>query len=193
MATLEEFLRPLTVLSSAVDSLLDMDFFVALLSPASLHPSAVHKLRALILQLLNQRMTVHMKLLPVRNCGLPQARSVLVLVASRVCASLRWPSLPPTPDTDAIENVMARITDLVFKNTRSDEEQGSAFVCPLSTEPSESVHNHQTGRADELRGTPLDAQAQTVELSPNGKLPTHLGASAEPSSSWCSEVELTDA
>ncbi|OAP54876.1 hypothetical protein AYL99_10576 [Fonsecaea erecta] len=129
MPSTEQFVSTLDLVNIAVESPGKPDFLVMLSSPAVLHGSVVSRFLATIINLLEHRRSVHMRLCHLQAYGLPQARSVLLLVASPFCAPLpwylHWPSLR-TPPPITLRDLIA---DLDFDNSRMGAEQERAFVC----------------------------------------------------------------
>ena len=157
MPSLEQFVSQLDLLDAAINAPGKPDFLVMLCSPAMLHLSAVPQLLVAILSLLEHRLSVHVKVCNLQEHGLPQGRSILIIIASPFCAPLPWalqsPSVPsPRPST----TLRDLIVDLAFENPRAGLGQQRAFVCsqPLEMHHGDvqgeshlgHIYNHQTGQ-----------------------------------------------
>jgi hypothetical protein len=90
MRSMEEFLRPLAIMEASAKSPLGPDFLVMLMPPALLHRSTIGIFSTSIFKLLEQGLSVHIKLSPLQDHGIRQDRSKLIFVASPFCASLPW-------------------------------------------------------------------------------------------------------
>ncbi|KIX97808.1 uncharacterized protein Z520_06586 [Fonsecaea multimorphosa CBS 102226] len=157
MPSAEHFASQLDLVNIAIEAPSKPDFLVMLSSPAMLHASVVPRLLATITKLLKHRRSVHMKLCHLREHGLPQARSILLVVASPFCAPLPW-CLHWAPFPSVLQSITLRdlIVDLDFDNCRTGAGPERAFVCspPLegthedrSSDAGPShVYNHQTGQ-----------------------------------------------
>ena len=152
--SIEDFQYPLATTEAAI-SALTLDFLVMLMPPAILHSSSVCRFASTIIRILEKRMSVHIKLIPLTEYGLPQHRGILAIVASPFCAALPWQV------DDWLENSVepeVRITDLIgdleFVNPRAADNSNVGFVCcqPTEDDPGAStsvtkyIYNHQTGR-----------------------------------------------
>jgi hypothetical protein len=156
MPSMEQFVSQLDVLDAAINTPGKPDFSVMLCSPAMLHLSVLPRLLVAILNLLEHRLSVHVKLCRIQEHGLPWGRSILTVIASPFCAPLPWclhsPSAsglgPPTTLRDLI-------VDLAFENPRAGLGPQRAFVCspPINLHHGDAqaekhpshVYNHQTG------------------------------------------------
>jgi hypothetical protein len=177
MPSMEEFLRPLEIMDAAANSPLGPDFLVMLMPPALLHRSTIGRFLTSIFKLLEQRLSVHMKLSPLQDHGIPQERSTLIVVASPFCASMPWhfdwPVTGPRPSV----KIKDLIGDLAFENPRATQGAKGGFVCsvpaqnnPDSDEGNRStkyIYNHQTGRSAPLGKTPIDMNANANSVSCN--------------------------
>lgn len=154
MPSMEQFVAPLDLLNAAADASEKPDFLVMLGSPALLDASVVAWLLGTMLNLLEHRLSLHVKLCRLQELGLPQERSILIVVASPFCAPLPWclhwpPLRPPSTLRDLI-------ADLAFDNPRTGAGPQRAFVCSPSLDTlheggradasPRNVYNHQTGR-----------------------------------------------
>ena len=154
MPSAEEFLKPWEIVVAATRSSLDPDFVVGLLSPTSLHPSTVRSFSKSILQLLERRLSVHIKLSPQCDHTSSLHRNLLIVVASPYCDSLPWDASGPFTDTDSYASGDDLISDLSFENPRTMPETSRGFVCshPRQEFPGveddqqpKLIYNHQTG------------------------------------------------
>ncbi len=161
MPSIEQFVSQLDLLDAAFKSPGKPDFLVMLCSPAMLHQSVVPRLIVAILNLLEHRLSVHMKLCHLQDHGLPLGRSIFIMIASPFCAPLPWclhsPSVPSSlgaPSTTLGD----LIVDSAFENPRAGlGPLQRAFVCspPLDMHNgnvlqaeryASHVYNHQTGQ-----------------------------------------------
>ena len=62
MPSIEQFLYPLDIMDAAAESSLSPDFLVLMMLPALLHFSTIGRFSATMLKLLEQRLSVYMKL-----------------------------------------------------------------------------------------------------------------------------------
>ncbi|EXJ87168.1 hypothetical protein A1O3_04127 [Capronia epimyces CBS 606.96] len=163
MASLDEFLKPLQALNEATQHL-GGDFIVALLAPAMLHVSTIDRLSSSILNLLEKRMSVHVRLTPLKEHGLPQDRKILTMIASPYCTELPW-------NADNIElaagntrsTVEDAIGDLGFPNPRVPSHTRSGFVCRSPSQMGDNrVYNHYTGQVLEAGQEPIVVEADTI-------------------------------
>ncbi|OQV05976.1 hypothetical protein CLAIMM_10624 [Cladophialophora immunda] len=157
MPSAEHFVSLLDLVDAAVETPGKPDFLVMLSSPAMLHASFVPRFLATIINLLKHRRSVHIRLCRLQEHGLPQERSILLVVASPFCAPLpwylHWPSLPRKEQPITLRDL---IVDLDFDNPRLGSGSKRAFVCspPLdAAHPDQRrgpcldhVYNHQTGQ-----------------------------------------------
>jgi hypothetical protein len=177
MPSMDEFLRPLDVMDAATNSPLGPDFLVMLMPPALLHRSTIGRFSTSIFKLLEQRLSVHIRLSSLQDHGIPQERSTLIVVASPFCASLPWhfdwPITGPRPSV----KVKDLIGDLAFENPRATQGAKGGFVCsvPAQKNPASDegngrtqyIYNHQTGRSTPLGETPVDMSANAISVSCN--------------------------
>ena len=144
--------------------------------PALLHFSPIGRISATLLRLLEQRLSVHMKLSPLRDQGLPQKRSVLIVVASPSCASLPWNFDWPIASPQPSIKINDIIGDLAFENPRATEGANRGFVCTRTLQYSADegnrsvkyIYNHQTGHRAPPGGIPLEMDANTIFAPCNG-------------------------
>lgn len=151
LPSLENFLETLDKVEAAAASTLKPSFTVMLASPAMIHPKAVGRLNTTILQLLEQRLSVHIKICSLQDQGLPFQRDVLVLIASSTPSLVPWSLYWPSLDQPPVTTIETLIHDLSFQNPRATDEPNSGFVClNPATEGSDLqnytyIHNHRTG------------------------------------------------
>jgi hypothetical protein len=148
------------------------DFLVLLNSPAILHRSTISRLSESIFKLLEQRLSVHLKLSPLQDYGIRQSRSILTLVASPVCASLPWQHEGPINGPRPSAKVEDIISDLAFVNPRARQSYGCRLVCnspnsPATNMPIKAVYNHQTGRSPLFGVEPANLDLDVIALSRN--------------------------
>lgn len=181
MPSAEEFLKPWEIVVAAAKSSIGPDFTVALLSPTLLHPSIGHKFSTCILKLLEQRLSVHIKLSPQCDHASSLHRNLLIIVASPYCDSLPWDVSGPFTDTETYASGDDLISDLAFENPRTMPETSRGFVCLHPRRDSSSVednqqakfiYNHQTGQhLDSAKKTRANApDISTVCNSPRSMI-----------------------
>jgi hypothetical protein len=178
MPSMEKFLGPLNIIDAAVKSPLSPDFLVLLMPPALLHCSTIGRFSTSVIKFLEQRLSVHIKLSPLQDHGIPQERSVLVVVASPSCASLPWDSDWPVTSQEPSITIKDLIGDLAFENPRLTQIANNGFVCsgPAQSNlaPDESngstryIYNHRTGRLPPPGKIPIDMDANAIQMSRNG-------------------------
>jgi site-specific DNA-cytosine methylase len=149
--TLDEFLHDLEVIDK-VAAEEGSNFLVLFLSPAFLHPSAVSRFSDTILGLLKIRYSVHMKIVQVKQFGLPQERNILIIVASPICAPLPWKDERYTVQATDVVGLSELIADLNFGNERMVNKECSGFVCSPPQDDRRAgssslvhIYNHYTG------------------------------------------------
>ncbi|KAJ9616490.1 hypothetical protein H2200_000209 [Cladophialophora chaetospira] len=172
LPTLQQFTSVLeTIDKTAVDR--RPDFIAMFVAPALLHAKTSARLLQTLLGLLKLRLSVHLKLVQVRDYGLPQERTLLVIVASPVCAAL--------PRKDARNNVAptndkslgALIEDLAFKNSRLADGSSNGFVCSAPGSP-EHVYNHYTGIGSAIGQERIEVEADSIlDISDGPKMWMH--------------------
>ncbi|KAJ9618784.1 hypothetical protein H2204_012916 [Knufia peltigerae] len=163
LPTIEEFLKPLTDIRGVAHAL-EPDFYVMLLSPAVLHRNAVSTFSATILELLEKRMSVHLRLFSLKDLGLPQSRNILVVTAgpfSNALSNIRWRS-----EDDARLSMADVLRDLSFENPRSIHGGDVGLVRSRIGEPG-YIFNHNTGRH------PSGDDPSVIE--PDSDIALHLG------------------
>ena len=161
---LDNFLEPLEILKAAVRSpTLSPDFLVLTMPCEILHEQTLGAFILSVFTLLQHRYCLHAKKLSAQECGIPQDRTVLVLLASPVCGEPDWAFKSLTGDV-ALDNgerttVREAIEDLAFQNSRELQSGRTAFVCkytpslpprPFSVQARAAclranIYNHQTG------------------------------------------------
>lgn len=179
MPSVELFLSPLGIMDSATSSHFRPDFTALQMCPAVLHSSTIRRFSESILRLLEQGQTVRISLQSLQAHGIPQHRSILVIVGSR------FPGLahvstkrhdPPAIAPGAVRSqsprkIKAFIGDLASENPRATEGAGGAFVCSQGDGagmPPRYIYNHGTGQhvpGEDAKA--IDMDADTVALSCN--------------------------
>jgi hypothetical protein len=152
MSTLDQFLYGLEVIDKAVAGE-GSNFIAMFMPPALLHHAAVSRFSETILGLLKMRFSVHMRLVQVKDYGLPQERNLLAIVASPLCAGLPWKPDRYTVQPPNAVDLGDLIADLTFKNSRMANENCTGFVCSppednaggVRTSTLRHVYNHYTG------------------------------------------------
>lgn len=188
MPSIEQFVSQLDLLDAAISTAGKPDFVVTLCSPAMLHLSVVPRLLAAILNQLEHRLSVHVKLCRLQEYGLPLERSVLIMIASPFCAPLPWClHSPATPRIGSSTTLQDLIADLAFENPHAGLGSQPAFVCSPQlhihqgdAQPgnySSHIYNHQTGLGSALSWrVPLAWETEElVDLSCDPKPWTHPG------------------
>ncbi|OCT50090.1 hypothetical protein CLCR_06541 [Cladophialophora carrionii] len=177
MPRLDQFLHDLEVIDTA-DAEEGPNFLVMLMSPALLHSSAMSRFSETILRLMKLRYSVHMKIVQVRQYGLPQERSILVIVASPICAPLPWNDERYTVQSTDVATLGELLADLNFGNDRMANKECSGFVCspPQDNERTGSsslvhVYNHYTGISVADGHGHIDVEANTTLRLVNGPQP----------------------
>jgi hypothetical protein len=152
MPTLERFLRPMVDVEAATQAL--KPDFVAMLMPSSvLHPRAISHFSNVVLQLLERRMSVHLRLTTLQERDLPQDRSILTLIACPLGGSLAWYKGWPDNYVQRGGEIDDVVGDLTFENPRVQQGTNAGFVCALpdhdlvdgETRSFRGIANHQTG------------------------------------------------
>jgi hypothetical protein len=146
-----------------------------LLSPSVFHPRAMTEFSSTIIQLLERKMSVHIKLIHLKDYGLPQDRSVLTVVAAPFCGELPWEPFCAPDGIQPETNVANMLRDLSFENPRNVLGNGVGFICSApseqeSDEPNNQakyVYNHMTGQE------PSVDDCSTVEIG--SRLTLHSG------------------
>lgn len=170
MPSLKQFSKPLSIIPKAAEAL-SADFFVLLMSPGILHQDAIQTFSTSLLTLLTKRMSVHLRLTPLKEHGLPQDRSIITIIASPQCTPLAWSSdwpetspQPPVCLNDVLE-------DLAFHNPQAMDSDGSGFVCSspgpqpeTESRRSRYIYNHVTGQ------NPINNNQGTVEVDMSSSL-----------------------
>lgn len=128
MSLMEEFLRSLAIMEASAKSPLGPDFLVMPMPPALLHRSTIGRFSTSIFKLLEQRLSVHIKLSPLQDHGIPQDRSTLIVVASPFCASLPWDLNWPVTGPRSPVKIKDFIEDLASENPRATQGAKGGFV-----------------------------------------------------------------
>jgi hypothetical protein len=121
-------------------------------------------------------MSVHIKLISLKDYGLPQGRSVLTVVAAPFCGELPWAPFCAPDGIQPETNVANMLRDLSFENPRKFHGNGVGFICSASSEQDSDqpddrakyVYNHMTGRQ------PSVDDSSTVEIG--SSLTLHSGS-----------------
>ena len=181
MPSLEQFLLPIDLLDAVSQSALKPDFVIATVSPAMLHPLAIARFAKAILSLLEARLSVHLKLCKFQDHGIPQDKTILLLIASPLYAPL--PALPLSrrntsqgPQTTLND----MIADLSIVNSRAsvEPERGFVFQVQQPNEPflpqrsRKNIFNHQTGRRPGEGAIVIDMNSTALALP--SQLPLNL-------------------
>ncbi|KAK1770181.1 hypothetical protein QBC33DRAFT_313551 [Phialemonium atrogriseum] len=179
MPSVDLFLSPLGIMDSATSSHFKPDFTALQISPAVLHSSTIRRFSESILRLLEQGQTVRISLQSLQAHGIPQDRSILVVVGSPFPGSAHVSTKrhdPPAIATGATRSqspgkIEAFIGDLAFENPRATEGAGGTFVCSQADGagmPPRYIYNHGTGQhvpGEDAKAVDMDAD--TVVLSYN--------------------------
>jgi hypothetical protein len=171
MPSMKRFLKPLDIMDAATRSPLNPDFLVLMMPPALLHHSTIGRLSSSIINLLQQRFSVHIKLCSLQEHGIPLEHTTLLLIASPQCDLLPWSMDWPTVDTPPSVKILDVIGDLDFEN---NQRGGDGYVCSVHNGYTSlgdglkmlnrHIYNHQTGRAAQS-GETFDINATSVSLS----------------------------
>jgi hypothetical protein len=156
LPSLERFSKPFEDLLAIAASPLKLDYVVALLSPAVLHPLAVEKFSTSISQLLEHQFCIQLKLCRSSNSEVRQDRMVLAMIVSRSYADLPWDSMETNSKAEQVTGLEAMINDLAITNARPDDSDSSGFLCsvrpmsddevaPMATAAIVNVYNHHIG------------------------------------------------
>lgn len=153
MPSIEQFFKPFEILIASAKSVPKPDYMVTLLSPAVLHPLAAPKFSSSILQLLVQRLSIHIKICRLPEFNLRQDRIILALITSTMYADLPWESSEADLEVSQDVGVESIIRDLAVTIPRSHGDDSTGFVCSIPVvangrtlgTPSANVYNHYTG------------------------------------------------
>ena len=181
MPSLKQFLRPCDIMDRAISSALAPHFLVSFMPPALLYHSALGRFASTVIRLMEQRLSVHIKLSRIRDYGIPQERSSLVVVAAPSYASPWHVSFPATNRAQVVK-IKDLIEDLAFENPRTSAKGGrGGFVCPKPLQdppdptegagPTKYIYNHQTGRAAPPEGVLVDMDAHALCFCSNSPKP----------------------
>jgi site-specific DNA-cytosine methylase len=181
MPSVDEFSRPLELAAAAAKSKLKPHFVVLMTHSAVLHQNTIGRFSAIVFDLLERNYSVHLRLTNLQEHGLPQDKSILVMVAAPASTSLAWHLNWALPDSQLPCKVKDFIGDIVFGNPRASTETKDGFVCSypapnnnygVPNHNGESLlYNHQTGRVSETEMASLDMDAHTVTLDPYRAMP----------------------
>lgn len=138
-----------------------------------------------VFTLLQHRYSLHARKMSVQHSGLPQDRTVLILLASPVCAKLNWAFRSLTGDLPLANGekttVRDAIRDISSQNRRELKSEWTAFVCkytpslparPFSIQARTACHpaniyNHETGLTPPPHGSePIVMESTAVSLDP---------------------------
>lgn len=147
---------------------------------AVLHQNTVGRFSATVFKLLECNYAVYLRLTTLQQHGLPQDKSILVMVAAPPSTSLPWQLNWPLPDLQLSRKVKDLIGDITFDNPRACSETKGGFVCSIPASDDSNgalthngvrlLYNHQTGRASKTGKASLDMDANTVGLGPYGAM-----------------------
>lgn len=189
------FLEPLETLKAAVrSSAIASDFLVLTMPCAILHESVLGALIRTMFTLLQHRYSVHLRKLNVKDYGIPQDRSIIVLLASPVCAEPKWAFKINSAGDRMADDAQSitigdAIEDLSFKNPRKLEDGATAFVCKYTpnlhpqpfaiaartASPAALVYNHRTGFPNQgSESITMTSIASSLNLTANAH-PAHPG------------------
>ncbi|KAJ9495511.1 hypothetical protein H2202_009051 [Exophiala xenobiotica] len=180
LPTTEEFLRPLAAISKTAPNF-QPDFVVMLLSPSVLHPRAMKDFSSTIVRLLERKMSVHIKLIHLKDYGLPQDQSVLTVVAAPFCGELPWETFCAPDGLQPETNVADMLRDLCFGNPRKLHGNGVGFICsaPREQDSDQSdnrakyVYNHMTGLQPSVDDSSPVGVGSSLTLHSGPKFWTH--------------------
>lgn len=172
MPTVQHFTQVLDIVDQSFEAL-HPNFVAMLMPPALLHPLALGKCVSTILGLLGKRMSVHLKLTPLSDYGIPQQRSILTIIASPFRAPLPWGVDRPDRGPQPSLKVADVIGDLVFDNPRALPQCKTGFVCSPPTQGEHAslgryVYNHITGQAIRWNQEPIEVDVDSVLTPFNG-------------------------
>lgn len=107
----------------------------------SAHRTTIGRFSTSIFKLLEQRLSVHIKLSLLQDHGIPQDRKRLIIVASPFCASLlwdlNWPVTGPRPPV----KIKDLNEDLTSENPRATQwaEGGFVYSVPVQSNPASAA------------------------------------------------------
>ncbi|KAH8881902.1 hypothetical protein GQ53DRAFT_466138 [Thozetella sp. PMI_491] len=178
MPSIDQFLAPIETLDSVIKSSIKPDF-TALVMPATiLHESTISRLSKSIQAMVKLGLVVHTTLHYLPDYGIPQDRSVLVIIASpfpglaeaKVAPSGQWATNSGASSSAVI--VRDLIEDLAFNNPRATHDPCEGFVCPVPLDQdggrggnTKYIYNHHTGHTATADLGAIDMDAETVWLS----------------------------
>ncbi|OCL12388.1 hypothetical protein AOQ84DRAFT_373147 [Glonium stellatum] len=156
--SIRDFLVPLRILDDAVTSSAliprSSDFFVLALPSAILHEIVFPELIGSIMKILERRYSVHLKMSSFSEHNIPQSRTVIILLASPICADphwdLYWPPEANLSQASPETTVRHKIRDLFSQNSRMKLDGKPCFVCNyqpvMEYDPLGCIYNHGTGQ-----------------------------------------------
>ncbi|KAL2010662.1 hypothetical protein VTN00DRAFT_6469 [Thermoascus crustaceus] len=103
----------------------------------------IKKLIGVNITILESRHSVHIKKVPVSSNGLPQDRTIIILLTMPICAAPQWRQAFAQEEQNV--TVGDRIRDLGFKKPR-DDESGNTATALVCGHGSANIYNNQTGR-----------------------------------------------
>jgi len=184
---LAKFLGPLEILKAAARSpALAPDFMVLTMPCEILHEQTLGAFILTVFTLLQHRYCLHARKMSVQQCGIPQDRTVLVLLASPVCAEPNWAFRSLKGDLPLNNGekttVLDAIEDISYHNSRKLKNGRTAFVCkytpslpsrPFSSQArtaclSANIYNHETGLPPPRHESePIVMESTAVSLYPS--------------------------
>ena len=163
MPSVGEFLLPLDIAVAAAKSRLSPHFVVLITHSAILHQSTIERFSAAVFELLERNYSVHLKLTTLQQHGIPQDRSILLMVAAPPSASLPWQSNWPLSDSQLSCKVKDLIGNIAFDNPRASTETKGGFVCSIpASDGSNEASTHNGARL--LYNHRLEGQARRGKL-----------------------------
>lgn len=169
-STIKELLTPLERVNHLVTGKRcynkPLDFIVLTMPVAILHDLVYARFLECVFSLLSRSHSVHLKKISLPDYGIPQAREVIVVLASIVCEEPPWANREYNPTT-----VRDLIRDLDFDNSRAESSKGSVgFACASPSKKRSSngtrtrshcIYNHETGKSwDPLHSVGLDGMTE---------------------------------
>lgn len=152
-SSLEKYLDPIKTVKAALNcKALNPIFLVLTMSSAILHEFAFPELMECILILLENRYSVHLQKIWLPDHGIPQNRTIVVLLASSLWAAVPLGIDKHISESDSCKKsktVRHMIGDLSFRNTRTDRDSKTSSASKHSNAECglrKHIHNHQTRR-----------------------------------------------
>lgn len=120
------------------------NFLVCALPAAALHPDVLPFFMQTIYSLLGKRYSVHIQKAQLPRYGILIEKSMIVIVASPICAAPQWVWNQSELTQTTIDDV---IGDLGFQNPRRshpNHEGESGFKCKMPFTENDTIYNHDT-------------------------------------------------